>query len=171
MLQLALVTTTQFRPLRSSDAATVKRWLNSYLGEHLERWEQAYRRKSEASLHDLVDRDWEELLEASDSGDSFIRVMEATSPIGIVSARKQIERFLGFEVGVLAWIYVDESARARGVAAALMEAADGWMSEQGVKGRQVYVTISNAAAVKLYQRHGFEAVDYRMLAPSGSTGD
>jgi ribosomal protein S18 acetylase RimI-like enzyme len=38
------------------------------------------------------------------------------------------------------------------------------MNEQGVEGRQVYVTIGNEAAVRLYQRHGYKAADYRMLA-------
>ncbi|MEX2542925.1 MAG: hypothetical protein WD314_14040 [Trueperaceae bacterium] len=73
------MTTTEFRPLRRSDAPTVKQWLNAYLGEHLERWEEAYGRETEASLANLVHRDWEELLEASESADNFIRVMEATS--------------------------------------------------------------------------------------------
>lgn len=37
------------------------------------------------------------------------------------------------------------------------------MDERGVQGRQAYVTIGNAAAVRLYERHGNRAVDSRML--------
>jgi ribosomal protein S18 acetylase RimI-like enzyme len=95
---------------------------------------------------------------------SFVRVAGTSSPLGIVSARKQPDRFMGFEVGILSWIYVDPLARGRGIADALMEATGAWMNEQGVEGRQVYVTIGNEAAVSLYRRHGYKAADYRMLA-------
>ena len=157
------MSTAELRPLRPDDAPTVQRWLTAYLGEHLAWWAEAYGRAPESSLDELVQRDWDDLVEAGASDTTFVRVLEDASPLGIVSARTQSERFMGFEVGVLSWIYVDEAARGRGVADRLMDAAGAWMGERGVKGRQVYVTIGNAAAVRLYERHGYRTVDYRML--------
>jgi ribosomal protein S18 acetylase RimI-like enzyme len=154
----------EIRPLRENDATVVQLWLSDYLGEHRAWWAAAYGREPESSLEELVRRDWDDLCEASGSVSSFVRAAGVSSPVGIVSARKQPDRFMGFEVGILSWIYVDPLARGRGVADALMEAAGVWMSGQGVEGRQVYVTIGNEAAVRLYQRHGYKAADYRMLA-------
>lgn len=152
------------RPLRHSDAVSVQGWLNRYLSEHMARWTEAYASPPESSLEELVLRDWHRLLEASSSDARFAQVLETTSPVGIVLARKQIEGYMGFEVGVLDWIYVDTDLRGQGAADELMNSATSWMREQGVKGRQVYVTIDNAAAVRLYERHGFKSVDTRMLA-------
>lgn len=152
------------RRLGADDAPTVQRWLRTYLGEHLAWWAEAYGRAPESSLDGLVRRDWDDLLEAGASDAAFVRVLEGASPLGIVSARTQADRFMGFEVGVLSWIYVDEAARGRGAADALMEAAGAWMHGQGVEGRQVFVTIANPAAVRLYERHGYRTVDYRMLS-------
>ncbi len=37
------------------------------------------------------------------------------------------------------------------------------MTAQGVRGREVFVTAQNTAAVRLYERHGYRVVDHRML--------
>lgn len=46
-----------------------------------------------------------------------------------------------------------------------LEAAHAWMAAQRVFGREVFVTAANAAATKLYERHGYRVVDLRMMAP------
>ncbi len=119
-------------------------------------------RAPESSLDELVEKNWHNLLEASLSG-QFVQVVD--EPLsGIVFAEKRQEPYMGFDIGVLSWIYVDPAARGQGVSRRLMEAAHAWMDEQGVRGRQVFVTATNEAAVKLYQRYGYSVVDYRMLA-------
>ena len=77
---------------------------------------------------------------------------------------------MGILVGVLSWLYVAEVARGTGVSSRLMDAADTWMSAQGVQGREVFVTSENVAAIGLYERFGYRVVDARMLgaAPPGS---
>jgi GNAT superfamily N-acetyltransferase len=165
MLELARMATAELRTLHQDDGSTVREWLKAYLGEHLTWWAKAYGNRPQSSLEELVQRDWDRLLEASTADTSIVRIAEASYPVGIVSAHLQVEGYLGFTIGVLAWIYVDPLARGQGVADSLMNAAGNWMSEQGVRGRQVYVTIANSAATRLYERHGYRSIDYRMLSP------
>jgi ribosomal protein S18 acetylase RimI-like enzyme len=164
MLELTGMATPELRTLHQDDASTVREWLRSYLGTHLAWWAEAYGKRPQSSLEELVQRDWDGLLEASRAPTSIVRIAGANSPVGVVSAHLQAERYMGFTVGVLAWIYVDPAARGQGVADSLMNAAGNWMSEQGAQGRQVYATITNSAATKLYERHGYRSIDYRMLS-------
>ena len=107
-------------------------------------------------------RDWQELIGA-DSDRQWVRVAGERRAQGIVFAQKRQDRYMGFEVGALSWIYVDEATRGQGVSTALMTAAGDWMTAQGVRGREVFVTAQNTAAVRLYERHGYQVVDHRML--------
>lgn len=154
---------TEFRSLTRDDEPILRSWLTDYLQEHRRWWSIAYGRKPESTLESLVEHEWERLLEASSSPTNFVRVAGASAPTGVVFARVQPEPFMGFQVGVLSWIYVDPSSRQRGIAGSLLEAAHAWMEDQGARGRQVYVTIENDSAVALYRRHGYATVDYRML--------
>ena len=150
------------RTLRPEDAPVVKSWLRTYLTEHLTWWQEAYGRTPEGSLNELVEKNWHNLLEAR-LGQQFVQVVDGPLS-GIVFAEKRQEAYMGFNIGVLSWIYVEPAARRQGVSHRLMKAAHEWMDEQGVQGRQVFVTAANEAAVKLYQRHGYRVADYRMLA-------
>lgn len=154
---------TEFRLMSGNDEPVIRRWLSDYLQEHRRWWTKAYGRKPESTLESLVEHEWKRLLEATSSGTSFVRVAESSEPAGIVFARVQTDPFMGFQVGVLSWVYVDFAYRGRGVAGSLLEATHAWMDEQDVSGRQVYVTIENEGAVELYRRHGYSAVDFRML--------
>ena len=150
----------------AGDEQVVGSWLRDYLVDHLNWWHEAYGRAPERSLSELVAEDWQALLEDGASDDAFVRVLVDPGPLGVVRARKQRDRYMGFDVGVLSWIFVDPSARGSGASGVLMEAADEWMATQGVGGRMVYVTASNGAAVDLYGRFGYRVIDYRMLAPA-----
>lgn len=86
--------------------------------------------------------------------------------LGVVMANLRTDRYLGIELGVLSWIYVAEAARGQGVANILMEAADHWMHEKGVEGREVFVTEANHTAIRLYERFGYQVTDSRMLGAS-----
>lgn len=152
------------RSLTPEDAATVQCWLQDHIKQHVTWWEKAYQIQARTRLQDLVLKDWQSLLEDSSKPDRMVLVF-GEKPLGIVHGMLREDPYMGVSMGVLAWIYVDAAARGQGVADQLVEALMQWFREKGVEGRLVYVTASNTTAVKLYQRHGFEVIDYRMLGP------
>jgi ribosomal protein S18 acetylase RimI-like enzyme len=155
------------RPLRADDEATVRVWLAAFLAQHQSWWAGGYGRAPVAELNELVEREWQEVQVAAGSGRSLVAVLEEGGrPLGTVQAGVRADRTLGFQIGVLQWIYLDPEARGRGLADDLMRRALAWMDAQGVSGREVFVTALNPAAARLYRRHGFEVADYRMLAPA-----
>ena len=155
----------RLRSLLPSDRPAVAGWLAVYLAEHQAWWTRAYGQAPTSELSALVARDWQELEEAASDTGRLVAVAELDgAPLGIVQARTRPDRYMGFRVGVLDWIYVDAAARGRGVSGQLMTHALAWMDAQDVQGREVFVTAENTAAVALYRRHGFAVVDFRMLA-------
>ena len=164
------------RPLQTGDEEVVRGWLAAYLAEHQGWWAQGYGQVPTADLMELVQSDWHELQQASCSGRHLVAVLELegsdgqAQAAGIVRAGQRADRFQGFQIGVLQWIYVDPEARGRGLADELMRHALAWMDAQNVSGKEVFVTALNPAAVALYRRHGFEVADYRMLASGPDLG-
>ena len=159
------------RPLKADDEPLVRQWLAAYLAEHQRWWAQGYGREAAADLTELAQRDWHELEQASRSGRHLVAVLDVDgAPAGIVQAGQRADRFQGFQIGVLQWIYVAPQHRGQGLADELMRRALAWMDAQNVSGREVFVTALNPAAVALYRRHGFEVADYRMLAQGGPDG-
>ncbi|MDO8834372.1 MAG: GNAT family N-acetyltransferase [Vicinamibacterales bacterium] len=59
------------------------------------------------------------------------------------------------EAGFIHDVYVDESARGRGIATALVEAATGWLSERGVPRVLLWTAAPNGAARRIFGRLGF----------------
>ncbi len=155
----------ELRELGITDETSLKRWLRPYLEEHLAWWTVAYGSAPRYQIDDLIDRDWAELISASRTSEHFVRVAEAAQPLGIVYAGLRTDRYMGITLGVLSWIYVAEEARGQGVSSHLMAAAEAWMKERGVAGREVFVTTQNHAALRLYERFGYRPVDSRMLGP------
>ena len=153
----------KLRQLRSEDEATVKNWLRDYLRAHVDWWSEAYGTMSQVELETLVQDEWEALLGASQTDDCFVK-LTGNQPLGIVYAELRHEKYLGFKVGVLSWIYVAREARGQNVSTQLMDAANAWMKSKHVHGLEVFVTAQNPAAVKLYERHGYKIIDHRMLA-------
>ena len=158
------------RPLLPSDLPTVDVWLQSLVAEHRAWWTDAYGAEPTTSLLDAVAAERDELTKAAEKDECFVRVYGGTSdtdgmgtPIGIVYAMVRPDRYMGFPIGVLAWIYVDPAGRGRGVAGELMDAAEAWFVARGAAGREVFVTAANERAVGLYARHGYRIVDHRML--------
>ena len=141
-------------------------WLAAYLAEHQAWWTRAYGQAPVSTVSELVARDWHDLESAASDAERLVAVAEqGGAPLGIVQAKTRVDRYMGFRVGVLDWIYVDAAARGRGVSGRLMAHALAWMDTQEVRGREVFVTAENASAVALYRRHGFTVVDFRLLAP------
>jgi ribosomal protein S18 acetylase RimI-like enzyme len=156
--------------LEATDEAHVRQWLAAYLAEHQRWWAQGYGTEATADLSELVERDWQELQQASHSEKHLALVLELDGrTVGIIQAGQRADRFQGFQIGVLQWIYVAPERRGQGLADELMRHALTWMDAQGVSGKEVFVTALNPAAVALYRRHGFEVADYRMLARGPAT--
>jgi ribosomal protein S18 acetylase RimI-like enzyme len=159
------------RPLESADEPLVRGWLDTFLRQHQDWWAVGYGRPPTASVTELVERDWQELEQASQSSAgesprSLVAILEAEGQaVGIVQAGLRADRTVGIQIGVLQWIYLAPEARGHGLADRLMAHALAWMDARNVVGREVFVTALNPAAVALYRRHGFEVADYRMLAP------
>ncbi|MGY2893641.1 GNAT family N-acetyltransferase [Deinococcus sp. UYEF24] len=158
------------RPLDSRDETTVRGWLAVFLRQHQDWWAAGYGlagygQPPLAALPELVERDWQELEQAAASAHSLVAVLElGGEAVGIVRAGVRADRTMGFQIGVLQWIYVAPEARGQGGADELMRHALAWMDTRNVAGREVFVTALNPAAVALYRRHCFEVADYRMLA-------
>lgn len=152
------------RPLEPTDEPVVRSWLKPYLEQHLAWWRAAYGAAPKIPVAQLVTREWQGLVKASDAPEQFVGVAVAgLEAVGVVLAATQDDHYLGIKVGVLGWLYVVDKTRGQGVSSVLMTAADAWMQAQQVEGRQVYVTTDNRAAVKVYERFGYRAVDARML--------
>lgn len=155
----------------ATDAAPLADWLRDYLQRHRDWWAAAYGSPPQRDLDDLVAGEWDDLVEDAARPDHFVRLLAPDpapgapqgEPLGVVHARLQACHFTALPLGVLAWIYVTPAARGAGAGDRLMTAAHAWMAARGVRGRQVYVTAANAAAVRLYERHGYRVADHRML--------
>jgi ribosomal protein S18 acetylase RimI-like enzyme len=157
------------RSLAADDEVGVCGWLTDFYRQHQDWWATGYGQRPVADVAGLVGREWQELDLAANSPHSLVAVIEDDGrAAGIVQAGIRADRTMGFRIGVLQWIYLDPAARGQGLADRLMRHALAWMDQQGVSGREVFVTALNPAAVRLYRRHGFEVADYRMLARAPS---
>jgi ribosomal-protein-alanine N-acetyltransferase len=58
-------------------------------------------------------------------------------------------------------LVVDEEYRRQGIGSALIRACKDWAANAGALNIRLEVRVSNAAALALYQRHGFSAVGHR----------
>ena len=70
---------------------------------------------------------------------------------------------------VLVGMFVSGEARGRGVGAALVDAVVGWARERNAEGLGLWVTATNATAIALYRRCGFQSRDERRPLPHTPT--
>jgi GNAT superfamily N-acetyltransferase len=163
-------------PLDSDrDGAVVRAWLADHIRHHLQTWTAALGAPwddptidAHLAAHDLVGREWGDVLWAHEQGPrGFVRVARADDePAGVLWAEERPERFLRRPVAALCWVFVAPAWRGTGVARALMAGYDAWAQTRPVVGREVYVTATNEAARRLYERHGLVVSDHRCLAPA-----
>jgi len=66
-------------------------------------------------------------------------------------------------MGVIGELFVEEVWRTRGAGAQILQAAEKWLSERGIRAFQVFVTRTNEGAVDLYKQGGYSTFDYRMV--------
>jgi ribosomal protein S18 acetylase RimI-like enzyme len=156
-----------FRRLVPTDEATVRGWIEAYLIEHVGWWLAARGLDDDPATlvaqRALVEREWQELLVARAA--DFVAVADLDgAAAGIVRAALREDHYLGIRSGVLQWLAVDPRARRRGVATALVQRATDWFDAHEASA-EVFVTDTNAAAMRAYERAGFQTVDTRMIRP------
>jgi len=85
--------------------------------------------------------------------------------VGFVILRRMVDE------GELLQIAVDKAARRRGVADMLLSAALGYAEQNNLKSVYLEVRKSNAAAIALYEKHGFKPLRHRKNYYSNPTED
>ena len=100
--------------------------------------------------------------------DSFFAVAKNNSQFTIHNSQLFTRDVCGFvflrriaDEGELLQIAVDRTARRRGVAGLLMDAAFRYVGEHALKSVFLEVRASNEAAIALYEKHGFRPVRQR----------
>ena len=78
---------------------------------------------------------------------------------------------LRLEPAEIEGLVVDEKYRRHGIGSALIQACKEWAASAGALSIRLEVRASNAAALALYQRHGFSAVGHRRAYYSAPVED
>jgi ribosomal protein S18 acetylase RimI-like enzyme len=99
------------------------------------------------------------VLVAEDAGRAAGYVYAAVEPLSWQELRD--------EAGVIHDLFVDDSARGRGIAARLVEAAVGWLREQGMPRVIIHTAEKNVAAQQLFDRLGFRRTMVEMTREVG----
>lgn len=165
-------TSVRLRSLLPDDEATVRAWLTDYLCDHVAGWVQAHglpwtpaQIREHVREHGLVERDYTELVAAIDDPSAHVELaLEGSTPLAIVHAEQRVDRYLQIPLGAVSWIYVAPVARRRGIGDVLLQRALAWMRANGLRAAEVFVTRTNADALRSYERAGFVSVDSRMIA-------
>ena len=165
----------EFRPLQASDEPHVRGWLLDYLQRHISGWAHAHGLDwTDAEIdehidqHGLVEREWVELRDAASSTDTHVELAvgldDLREPQAIVYAELRPDRYLKLTLGVMSWLYVARPTRGKAIGTALSRRAIAWMRSRGVTAAEVFVTRSNVAAIRCYERAEFRTLDLRMIA-------
>ena len=86
----------------------------------------------------------------------------AVEPVGLVLGRRRPP-----DTAMLFSMWVDPAARGRGVGSLLLDAVADWGSGWGAREVVLWVFESNAAAIRLYERVGYERIEQGPDAESG----
>jgi dTDP-4-amino-4,6-dideoxy-D-galactose acyltransferase len=76
----------------------------------------------------------------------------------VLALDHEAQKHLGFPVGTLVLIGVDQAWRRRGVALALSHAGTAWLAARGARRVEVGTQLANLAAANLYAKAGFRLV-------------
>ena len=119
------------------------------------------------------------LAEALAEDDAYwVRLTESvTTPAGQVMLVAEVEdRAAGLAFGLfdkeraktghVGGMWVEPAARGRGAGQALLESAIAWARVRGLERLELWVTESNAAAIRMYERAGFSDTGRRDALPS-----
>lgn len=163
--------TVELTDLQPDDVERIWPWLIEHLRWHLRTWSEALDLGWDDQAIDarmragrLVEGEWVQVCTAAEDDASLVRVARVDGVVvGLVVADRRHDRYLGLDLGVLSWIYVDPAHRGTGVGTALMDEATGWMAREGLRASEVFLAASNEAAVRRYRAHGYRVVDHRMF--------
>lgn len=96
-----------------------------------------------------------------------VHVFIAESPtgeaLGCVQVQVAMEFFSGEPEAYVGALMVSEAAEGRGVGRALMQTAEGWARERGLRRLSLEVFAGNARARAFYQKLGFEEDSLRLV--------
>lgn len=98
-------------------------------------------------------------------GEGTVLMLDAPGgePAGYVFVTESFDPLNYERMGVIGELFVEEAWRGRGAGAQMLQAAEKWLSDRGVRAFQVFVTKTNTEAVELYRHSGYNTFDYRMV--------
>ena len=110
----------------------------------------------------FTDEVWRERARYSAAGQDRVTYVAEDGDrwIGLVTGMKETSdnpRQMRF---ALVSMFVEPSARGRGIGTALVEAVTGWARERGAARMYLGVTVTNRPAIRLYERCGFRPTGY-----------
>jgi ribosomal protein S18 acetylase RimI-like enzyme len=142
---------TTIRPLGAADLADYKRLRDEMLALHPEAFTSDAASDAGKEPSHYLDRLG---LERPDGGQFLLGAWRGRRLIGAIGCERQARlkvRHIGHVIGMM----VRPDARGAGIGALLVEACIGQAREAGLEMLTLSVTADNAAAVRLYERHGF----------------
>jgi ribosomal protein S18 acetylase RimI-like enzyme len=103
------------------------------------------------------------------AGDIRRRLLDLVAlPIGFAALRDEAGRIVSLAYGAvhdglvsLQWVATDPARRREGLSRAVLSALLHWAAERGARGACLQVVATNAPAVRLYERIGFDRELYR----------
>jgi GNAT superfamily N-acetyltransferase len=115
----------------------------------------------------FTDAAWQERAQRGASGAdgvTFVAELEGEW-VGIVTGLPRDPDAPEDPRAVLVGMFVSGEARGHGVGAALVDAVVGWARQRKAEGLGLWVTATNATAIALYRRCGFQSRDERRPLP------
>ncbi|SDX23268.1 Acetyltransferase (GNAT) family protein [Marininema mesophilum] len=107
----------------------------------------------------------EELGDRAEDENAYIQVYTAPGsdvPIGILFLDIRRDHLTFRNEGYINEIYLSPEYQGQGLSRQILMDGEAWFAEKGISSRQVFVTANNLAAVRLYERLGYQVIDYRM---------
>ena len=97
------------------------------------------------------------------AGSALLLASLVNESLGFVHVETTPEFFTNEPQGYVANLAVKETGEGKGVGKALMEAAEAWTKEQGMRHLTLYVFAGNARARTFYARLGFEEDSLKLI--------
>jgi ribosomal protein S18 acetylase RimI-like enzyme len=139
------------RPLGSADLADYKRLRDDMLALHPEAFTSDAGSEAEKAPADYLHRLG---LDRRDGGQFLLGAWRSARLVGAIGCERD-ERLKVRHIGKVIGMMVRPEARGAGIGALLLEACIAEARHAGVETLILTVTAENAAAVRLYERHGF----------------
>jgi ribosomal protein S18 acetylase RimI-like enzyme len=143
----------KIRPLAAADLADYKRLRDDMLALHPEAFTSDAESESSKEATDYLHRLG---LDRRDGGHFVLGAWRGRRLAGAIGCERE-ERVKVRHIGRVIGMMVRPEARRRGIGALLLEACIAEARRAGLELLTLSVTAENAAAIRLYERHGFAA--------------